>query len=79
MNNKIFQEEIKIIFNKLKNKDFFSFSKFADGEWLMMRNIPINNNEFNYTNEDEFYKDKLIESFKFKEDNYSLLARINQF
>lgn len=70
MNNKIFQEEIKIIFNKLKNKDFFSFSKFADGEWLMMRNIPINNNEFNYTNEDEFYKDKLIESFKFKEDNY---------
>jgi hypothetical protein len=61
MNNKIFQEEIKIIFNKLKNKDFFSFSKFADGEWLMMRNISINNNEFNYTNEDEFYKDKLIE------------------
>ena len=68
--NKIFNEEILKLFTKLKNREKFSFSKFADGEWMMMRNIPLNNNEFNYTMEDEFYKNKLIESFKFKDCNY---------
>lgn len=70
MKNKDFRNEIENLFNKLKNKKPFSFSKFADGEWLMMRGIPINNNEFNYTNEDEYFKNKLIESFKFKDDGY---------
>jgi len=70
MKNKIFSEEISKIFDKLKNKEFFSFSKFADGEWMIMRDISLNNNEFNYTPEDVFYKNKLIESFKFKDDGY---------
>ena len=68
--DKIFNEEIIKIYTKLKNKENFSFSKFADGEWMMMRNIPLNNNEFNYTIDDEFYKNKLIESFKYKDKNY---------
>lgn len=67
---KNFKDEIVILFKRLKSRKYFSFSKYADGEWLMMRNIPINNNEFNYTNDDEFYKNKLIESFKFKDDEY---------
>ena len=67
---KYFNEEIQILFDRLKSKKYFSFSKYADGEWFMMRNIPINNNEFNYTTEDEFYKDKLIESFKYKHNDY---------
>jgi hypothetical protein len=67
---KNFNEEIKILFERLKNKDKFSFSKFADGEWMMMRNVPVNNGEFNYTNEDDFFRNKLIESFKFKDEKY---------
>ena len=67
---KNFKDEIVILFKRLSSRKYFSFSKYADGEWLMMRNIPINNNEFNYTNDDEFYKNKLIESFKFKDDGY---------
>lgn len=69
-NKKEFSEEIEILFNRLKSKKYFSFSKYADGEWFMMRDIPVNNNEFNYTKNDHFYRDKLIESFKFKDDDY---------
>jgi len=67
---KIFENEIKKILEKLKNGTRFSFSKFADGEWLMMRGIPLNNNEFMYTVTDNYYKEKLIDSFKFKDQNY---------
>lgn len=67
---KNFKEEIFKLFEKLQSRKPFSFSKFADGEWFMMRNIPINNNEFNYTKDDQFFKDKLIDSFKFKDDEY---------
>jgi hypothetical protein len=69
-NKKIFNKEIIILFERLKSRKPFSFSKFADGEWFMIRNMPINNNEFNYTKEDEFYRNKLIDSFKFKDDGY---------
>jgi hypothetical protein len=69
-NTKNFKEEIITLFNLLKSKIPFSFSKYADGEWFMMRDIPINNNEFNYTQEDTFYKEMLIKSFKFKDDKY---------
>lgn len=70
MGNKNFKKEIEILFNRLKNKEYFSFSKYADGEWFIMRNIPINNNEFNFTINDQFYRNKLIESFKFKDEKY---------
>lgn len=69
-NKKIFKEEISILFERLKSRKPFSFSKYADGEWFMMRDIPVNNNEFNYTKDDELYRNKLIESFKYKNDDY---------
>ena len=69
-NKKDFKEEIILLFERLKSKKYFSFSKYADGEWFMMRDIPVNNNEFSYTKNDQFYKDKLIESFKFKDNDY---------
>lgn len=65
-----FKDEIKILFERLKSKQPFSFSKFADGEWMMMRNIQVNNNEFHYTSQDEFYRQKLIESFQYKDAGY---------
>jgi hypothetical protein len=67
---KEFNNELIKMYERLKSRQPFSFSKFADGEWFMMRGIPINNNEFNYTPEDDFYKTKLIESFKFKDKDY---------
>lgn len=67
---KNFNEELLKIYEKLKSREYFSFSKYADGEWLMINDKPINNGEFNYTKKDIFYKDKLIESFKYKDDNY---------
>lgn len=67
---KIFQEEIKFIFHKLQSKHKFAFSKYADGEWMMICGIPLNNNEFEYTINDSFYRERLIESFQFKDDNY---------
>jgi len=67
---KIFSEEIKTIFERLKSKKPFSFSKYADGEWLMLRDISMDNSEFKYTSEDTFFRDKLIESFKYRDDNY---------
>ena len=38
---KNFKEELLVLFNRLKSREPFSFSKFADGEWLMIRGIPI--------------------------------------
>lgn len=69
---KTFDNEIKKIFEKLKNGDKFSFSKYADGEWAMMLGKPLNNKEFEYTHNDEFYRQKLIDSYKFKDKNYYL-------
>lgn len=70
MGSKIFSNEIEKLFNRLKNREKFSFSKFADGEWMMMNGVEMNNNEFTYNNEDSFYRDKLIEAFKYKDDKY---------
>ena len=67
---KQFGVEIEVLFDRLHSRKPFAFSKYADGEWFMMRDIQINNNEFNYTNNDQFYRDKLIESFKYKHDDY---------
>lgn len=68
--SKQFNIEIKKMFDRLVSGEHFSFSKFADGEWAMIRNIPLNNNEFSYTIDDNFYRQKLIDSFKFKDSKY---------
>jgi hypothetical protein len=67
---KNFKNEIEVLFERLKNRAPFSFSKFADGEWLMMRDMPVNNGEFNYTKDDKFYRQKLTESFQYKDNDY---------
>lgn len=67
---KNFKEELYILYERLKSRKPFSFSKFADGEWMMINNQQINNNEFNYTQDDLFFREKLIESFQFKDSNY---------
>lgn len=73
MSNKIFSQDIVYFKNKLENNETFSFSKYADGEWAVIKNHSINNKEFWFdpTNENDQYKRKaLIESFKYKNPNY---------
>jgi len=69
---KNFQEEIVKLFNKLKNGEKFSFSKYADGEWSVINGHPLNNNEFEYKDNEEFSlaRKMLIDSFLFKDENY---------
>ena len=43
---KSFRGDIELFVNKLKNKENFSFSKYADGEWAVIKNQAINNKEF---------------------------------
>ena len=38
-----FNTDIKFLFNKLKNKEHFTFSKYADGEYKVLRNEYITN------------------------------------
>jgi hypothetical protein len=71
MKNKIFEEEIYRIFNLFKKGSPFSFSKFADGEWAAIQNENLNNSEFeNNSGVNQFFRDKLIESIKYKDPNY---------
>ena len=59
------------MFNKLKNGQPFSFSKYADGEWSIIQGHHLNNGEFEFCPQTvSFYRDKLIESFKYKNKNY---------
>lgn len=68
---KVFDQELYRIFNLFKKGAPFSFSKYADGEWAIMNNHYLNNNEFEISHKTPvFLKHKLIESFRFKDPNY---------
>lgn len=77
-NNRTFNTDIEIIFNKLKNREHFAFSKYADGEYKILTNQYIDilnkeNGEFKYSPNDPtdaFFRDQLIESFQFNHPNY---------
>jgi hypothetical protein len=70
--NKYFSEDIKCFERKLDKKEPFTFSKFADGEWAVMQNKVLNNNEFQYVNSQEHVRARelLIDSFKYQHPNY---------
>lgn len=67
---KTFKGELGKIYQMLASGKKFSFSKYADGEWSIMKGKRLNNKEFSYNFWDRFYRKKLIESFKFKDDGY---------
>jgi hypothetical protein len=68
---KDFTQEIYTMFNRLKNGQPFSFSKYADGEWAIIQGHHLNNGEFEFSPQTiSFYREKLIESFKYKNKNY---------
>ena len=73
MLNITFRESIEFFHDKLKRGENFTLSKYADGEWAVIKNRNINNKEFwfnprSYT--DSFKREKLIESFQFKHPQY---------
>lgn len=67
-----FIEDIQFIFKKLKNKEYFSFSKYADGEYKILKNEFITNCDgwtFNpQTHQTEF--SYLLESYKYSHPDY---------
>lgn len=70
-NPKSFSNDLKKIINKLKNKEKFAFSKYADGELHIIVNKPVNNGEFWFIPEqNQFNRAKMIDSFKYRHDNY---------
>lgn len=78
VSNKTFRGDLEIIFNALKNKENFTFSKSADGEMKILFGDDINiiskcNGEFKFENQDtsdHFYRNQLINSFQYNDDNY---------
>lgn len=76
--NRTFSGDIKIIFEFLKNKNNFAFSKSADGEMRIMQSDNIDllskaNGEFKYDKNDETdikYRNKLIEAYQYQDSNY---------
>jgi hypothetical protein len=67
-----FREDIEFIFTKLKNKEKFSFSKYADGEFAILANQRITNIDnwtFDPTKHSEI-RNELIRSFQFKDPEY---------
>ncbi len=68
---KNFESEIYRIFDLFKKGSPFSFSKYADGEWAIINDFNLNNREFENTPlTPSFFKNKLIESFQYKDPNY---------
>lgn len=67
-----FRGDIEFIFNKLKSKEKFSFSKYADGEFAILADRKITNID-NWTYDPEKHseiRDELIRSFQFKDPEY---------
>jgi hypothetical protein len=67
-----FREDIEYIFAKLKKKENFSFSKYADGEFAILANQAITNVD-NWTFKPELHSEirtELIRSFQYKDPEY---------
>jgi hypothetical protein len=81
--HKSYQEDIKIIHQALLNKENFSFSKFCDGEWAVIKNQPINNKEFWFdpnNPQDQYKRASLINAFQFDHPNYFIgITCVNVF
>jgi hypothetical protein len=69
---KTFEQDFFKLFDLLKSKTNFSFSKYADGEFEILINNKITNCD-NWTFDplsDDKYRNELISSFKFNENGY---------
>ena len=71
IDNKNYREDLNQIIEKLKKKESFAFSKYADGELYILLNRPINNGEFWFNPiTDSSQRQQLANSLRYKNDNY---------
>jgi hypothetical protein len=69
---KSFSGDFELILNKVKNRESFSFSKYADGEYKILRNEKITNCD-NWTFDPEQHPEEqkyLMESFQYDHKDY---------
>lgn len=67
-----FRNDLEFILNKVKNREYFSFSKYADGEYKILRNERITNCDgwtFDPKIHNKEYK-YLLNSFQYNDPNY---------
>lgn len=68
---KNFKSDFFSLHSKFMSRENFTFSKYADGEWSVIKNRSINNGEFEYDNyRDAVYRDELLTSFQFQHPKY---------
>ena len=71
LEDKNFRGDLDLIIEKLKNKEHFAFSKYADGELHILANMAINNGEFWFKPEqNEVNRKQMIDSFQYKDNGY---------
>lgn len=71
---KSFNKDLFYILNKIKNREYFSFSKYADGEYAILRNQFITNCD-GWTFDPQKHaleKKLLLESFEYSHENYHI-------
>jgi hypothetical protein len=70
--NKKFDNDVKVFEYKLSIGKPFTFSKYADGEWMAMRNRRFNNREFRMGSGQDYNvaRKKLVNSFRYQHPNY---------
>jgi len=72
MREKTFSKDLELIAQRLKNHEAFAFSKYADGEYEILKNRPITNCDgwtFN-PQVDKVQQQRLMESFQYKNPSY---------
>lgn len=75
---KTFKNDLIFFLNKIKNNEYFSLSRWGDGELMIIEKefidlTNIKNGEFKFDPNDEKYNnvsENLIKSFKYVNDNY---------
>ena len=66
-----FHDDFNTVLQKVKNRDSFSFSKYADGEYKILRNEKITNCD-NWTFDPDIHKEEhqyLLESFHYDSED----------
>jgi hypothetical protein len=69
---KSYEKDLDFIIQNLREHKPFAFSKFADGEYEILKNRPITNCDgWTYNpSSDRFYHEKLLEAFQYKNPFY---------
>lgn len=67
-----FRGDLQYLFEKLKNSQNFSFSKYADGEFAILRNLQITNTDkWTFSPEKHSHvREELMKSFTYRDSQY---------